>query len=229
MPPPNWHVGPYARLITGLLPPDHPSPAVPLPALLRPEVLDPLLLKLYGAELMPAQRPVLVSQWSKYYFMQIFPALLVTQLAAGWFLPLQLDEWGVVLDERGLPVAVKPVDPGEPGSPSDSLEPWIATHLRPLIEALSGAAGPPPAILWGNAGDYLERAVRQLQSLGLRSLAPAESLLGTRRLADGRANPLYAPVQYAGDGRRQRRSCCLSYQVPWVGACEGCPMAGAPG
>ncbi|MCS5515873.1 hypothetical protein NWF32_13810 [Pseudomonas qingdaonensis] len=48
-----------------------------LAELLRPDAFDALLLGLYGPELMPAQRPVLVSQWSKYYFAVLWRAALV--------------------------------------------------------------------------------------------------------------------------------------------------------
>lgn len=46
-------------------------PVVALPDLLQAERLDLLLLSIYGPQLMPSQLPVLVSQWAKFYFMQI--------------------------------------------------------------------------------------------------------------------------------------------------------------
>ena len=219
-----WHTGPYAELAGALLPTDDPRPALPLPQLLRAETLERLLLQVYGPALMPSQRPVLVSQWSKYYFMRWLPAMLVTQLAYGWHLPLQLWQIALVLDERGLPVGIKPLEEGEADDPQASLEPWVAVNLRPFVEALSRYGEVPAAVLWGNAGDYLEQSMQRLRALGLKTLGPVEALLGMRRLADGRSNPLYAPVSYAGDGRRQRRTCCLSYKVQAIGHCEHCPL-----
>lgn len=220
----TWHSGPYAPLIDSWLADDDPRLAVSLPELLQARVMDQLLLRIYGAQLMPSELPVLVSQWSRLYFMHWLPAMLVTQLGYGWFLPLELRSVGLVLDERGQPTAMKMLEQGEQGEKEASLEPWIAVNLRPLVDFLASYGGVSPQVLWGNAGDIFERTVRRLQGLGLSGLEPALALLQTRRLADGRPNPLYAPVQYVGDGRRLRRSCCLAYKVDWVGPCEDCPL-----
>ncbi|WP_249672238.1 siderophore-iron reductase FhuF [Pseudomonas abieticivorans] len=221
---PDWQAGPYASFMGGLLPLVDDQPFEPLPQLLQPTRLDVMLIDIYGPDLMPSQKPVLVSQWAKYYFMHWLPAMLVSQLAYGWYLPLALDEIGMVLDERGLPKAIVLLHAGEPGAADESLEPWVQANLRPFIEQLSAYGEVPPAVLWGNAGDYLELNVRRLQALGL-NVAPAQALLESRRSADGRINPLYAPVRYKADGARQRRACCLAYKVEWVGHCEHCPLA----
>jgi ferric iron reductase protein FhuF len=224
----NWRDGRFAPMLGAVLAGDDPRTVVSLPELLQPRVLDQLLLKIYGVGLMPSHKPVLVSQWSKFYFQLWLPPMLVSQLAHGWELPLALRDVGLALDERGVPVAIRFFDAGEAGDAQASLEPWLAANLRPLIDALSRYGEVPAAVLWGNAGDCFEQALRQLQAVGLKQLGAAQALLETRRLADGRANPMYAPVRYLGDGRRERRSCCLSYQVPWIGHCEQCPLPQLP-
>lgn len=214
--PPDWHIGPAADLLKGLLRPDDPRPVLGLPELLQPARLDRTLLHVYGPELMPSQLPVLVSQWSKYYFMQFWPALLVPRLVHGWQLPLGFAEVAVALDERGLPVALKPLAIGVAGDAA--LESLIQGNLRPVIDALSEYGAVSAAVLWGNAGDYLEQCVVALeQRLGSK-------LLPARRLLESSGSPLYGAVRYLDDGRRQRRSCCLSFQVEWVGHCEHCPL-----
>jgi ferric iron reductase protein FhuF len=215
---------PYRELLTGLSSADDPRVAVSLPELLQPRVLDQLLSRIYGPELFATHQPVLVSQWSKYYFMHWLPVMLVSQLAHGWDLPLLPRETGLVLDERGIPLAVRFLEEGEEGDAQASLEPWIASNLRPVVDALSAYGKVPAAVLWGNAGDYLESSLRRLQRLGLKNTAPAEALLANRKLADGRPNPLYQPVRYLGDGRRERRSCCLAGQVEGIGPCAQCPL-----
>lgn len=220
-----WRSGPYAGLIDTWLADDDPRLAVSLPELMQPEVMDKLLLRIYGAQLLADELPVLVSQWSRFYFMQWLPAMLVTQLGHGWFLPLELRAVGLVLDERGQPTAMKMLEGGEPGEKGASLEPWIAVNLAPFVAFLASYGGVSPQVLWGNAGDIFERTLREMQRLGLTGAEPALALLQIRKLADGRGNPLYAPVEYVGDGRRVRRSCCLAYRV--VGPCEGCPVDGA--
>jgi ferric iron reductase protein FhuF len=211
----DWDLGPAADLVDGLLTPDDPRPALSLSALLQPVLLDRLLLKAYGPKLMPGQLPVLVSQWSKYYFMQFWPALLVPRLMYGWQLPLGFDEVAVALDYRGLPVALKPLAIGTVGDVA--LEPLIEANLRPVIEALSAYGGVSAAVLWGNAGDYLEQCITAVESRLGSELLPARRLLEA-------PGPLQGAVRYLEDGRRQRRSCCLSYKVEWVGHCEHCPL-----
>ena len=217
-----WRSGPYAGLIGSWLADDDPRPAIAMLDLLQAPVMDEILLRIYGAQWLASDRPVLISQFSRYYFMHWLPAMLVIQLAHGWFLPLEPGAVGLVFDERGQPTAMKMLEAGEPGDAGASLEPWIAVNMRPLVEWLSADGGVPPAVLWGNAGDIFERTVRRLQGLGLRQVEPALALLEIRKLADGRPNPLYAPVKYVGDGRRVRRSCCLAYKL--VGPCEDCPL-----
>jgi ferric iron reductase protein FhuF len=217
-----WRSGPYAGLIETWLADDDSRLAVSLPELMQPQVMDQLLLRIYGAQLLADELPVLVSQWSRFYFMQWLPAMLVTQLGYGWFLPLELRAVGLVLDAQGQPTAMKMLEAGEPGEQGASLEPWIAVNMRPLVEFLAGYGGVSAQVLWGNAGDIFERTVRRLEALGMKGLEPALAMLQTRKLADGRNNPLYAPVKYVGDGRRVLRSCCLAYRV--VGPCDDCPV-----
>lgn len=215
---------PYRELLAGLAAEDDQRTAVALPALLQKRVLDQLLTRIHGAQALAEHKPVLVSQWSRHYFMHWLPAMLVSQLAHGWDLPLLLRDTGLVLDESGVPLAVRFFEAGEEGDAQASLEPWIASNLRPFIDALSAYGEVPPAVLWSNAGDCLESSVRRLQQMGLRNLAPAEGLMNQRKLADGRANPLYQPVRYLGDGRRERRHCCLARQITEMSPCADCPI-----
>ncbi|MND65205.1 Ferric iron reductase protein FhuF [compost metagenome] len=215
---PDWHCGPAADLLQGLWAADDPRPALGLADVLQPSRLDHTLLQVYGPALMPRQLPVLVSQWSKYYFMQFWPALLVPRLLHGWALPLGFAEVRVALDERGLPMALKPLAAGAPGD--GALEPVIEANLRPLIAALSAYGGMSGAVLWGNAGDYLEQCITALQGQVDADLEPARRLLATA------GSPLHGAVHYLDEGRRQRRSCCLSYRVEGIGHCEQCPLSG---
>lgn len=220
----NLTHSPYRELLAGLAAEDDQRTAVALPALLQKRVLDQLLTRIHGAQALAEHKPVLVSQWSRHYFMHWLPAMLVSQLAHGWDLPLLLRNTGLVLDESGVPLAVRFFEAGEEGDAQASLEPWIASNLRPFIDALSAYGEVPPAVLWSNAGDCLESSVRRLQQMGLRNLAPAEGLMNQRKLADGRANPLYQPVRYLGDGRRERRHCCLARQITEMSPCADCPI-----
>lgn len=212
---------------------DDARPAIALPELLRDETLDRLLLQVYGAELFASQKPVLVSQWSKYVFMQLIPPVIVASLVHGVGWPLGLDRLKFALDPRGLLDGVR--FDGEPLAVVDSSEPFqrfaaLLDCLQQLVEGLSAYGNVTPGVLWGNAGDYLETCLRRLAEVSDVPLAAGYGLLPQRSRPDGRRNPLFSAVLYReeADGRRirQRRSCCLSYRVEWVGRCEHCPLEG---
>jgi ferric iron reductase protein FhuF len=210
---------------------DNARPVIPLPELLRGDTLDRLLLQVYGPELMPEQLPVLVSQWMKYYAMQLIPPVVVASLVHGVSWPLQLDRLGFALDERGLLDGVR--FEGEACEASRSDEAFerfapLLENLQQVINRLSAYGNVAPGVLWGNAGDYLETCLRQLAAASDVSLEVGYALLHERLRPDGRRNPLFNAVTYIegddGQSVRQRRSCCLSYRVEWVGRCEHCPL-----
>lgn len=180
---------------------------VMLSELLRPVSFHRLLLALYGPELMPAQLPVLVSQWSKYYF-ALFWREAVSARCAGRGLALS-NNVGVSLDDRGLPLAFEPLATG-----SDSLQSLLEHHLTPLVQQLAAFGSVPVAVLWGNAGDCLEQCLQALEV----------DLVEARDLLDRPGSPLFAAVSYDAHGLRRRRTCCLSYKVAWVGHCTHCPL-----
>jgi len=159
---------------------------------------DAVLLGLYGPELMPAQRPVLVSQWSKYCF-----SLLWREALRGRA-PRQVEALMLELDVRGLPVAVSALVPGA------GVVAVLEHHLPWVVARLAALGGVPAAVLWGNAADCLDQ------------LAGEQPVV--RQLFETPGNPLYAAISHDAWGRRVRRTCCLSYKVAWVGHCEHCPL-----
>ena len=179
------------------------SAAVSLQQLLEPVRFESLLLDLYGPELMPAQRPVLVSQWSKYYFARVWQVLLSESL-----LPV-FSATAVTLDNRGLPLALAGLGASCAGSAA-----ILEQHLQPLVLRLAALGTLAPTVLWGNAGDCLDQALQRAEA--------DDSGLG--RLLTSPDSPLYAAVGVDAAGRRRRRTCCLSYKVDWVGHCEHCPL-----
>ncbi|HEY0288207.1 MAG TPA: siderophore-iron reductase FhuF [Pseudomonas sp.] len=214
-----------------LLSADDPRALVPVSELLRADTLDPLLMRVYGPDLMPSQLPVLVSQWSKYYFMQLIPPVAAASLVHGWHWPLGLDRVGFALSERGLLDGVRFSGAGGVAV-LGSTDPFLRfgpllDHLQRVVEMLSAYSSVAPGVLWSNAGDYLETCLKQLGAVSAVSLAAGYALLNDRTRPDGRRNPLFNAITYidgAGGQRRQRRSCCLSHRVEWVGRCEHCPL-----
>ena len=226
----EWFEGPLAGFAKSLVL-DKARPVVLLSELLRGETLDRLLLQVYGPELMPGQRPVLVSQWMKYYAMQLIPPVVVASLVHRVSCPLAVDQLSFAVHERGFLNGVR--FEGAPFEGSDSQDPFerfapLLDNLQQVIDRLSAYGGVAPGVLWGNAGDYLETCLRELAAVSDVSLAPGYGLLRERLKPDGTRNPLFNAITYieGKDGQpvRQRRSCCLSHRVEWVGRCEHCPL-----
>ena len=209
---------------------DEMRPVSPLTELLRDEFLERLLLKVYGPELVKDQLPVLVSQWLKYYAMQLIPPVVVASLAHGTGWPLGLDRLSFARHERGYLDGVRFEGAVMPAPISD--DPFerfapLLENLQLVIERLSDYGDVPATVLWGNAGDYLETCLRQLSAAGDVSVVAGYGLLRERLRPDGQRNPLFNAVSYIeqdGQTVRQRRTCCLSRRVEWVGRCEHCPL-----
>lgn len=231
----EWFQGPLAGFARTLVL-DEARPVVALPELLRDETLDRLLLQVYGPELMPEQLPVLVSQWFKFYAMQLIPPVVVASLVHGVGWPVAPEQLAFALHERGFLDGVK--FDGAPVAASQSVDPFerfalLLEHLQQVIDRLSVYGSVAPAVLWSTAGDYLETCLRQLAQLDPAASEIGYGLLRQRLRTDGKRNPLFNAITYieAPDGPsvRQRRSCCLSHRVEWVGRCEHCPLHALPG
>ena len=212
---------------------DEKRPVCRLTELLQDEVLDRLLLKVYGPHLVRDQLPVLVSQWMKYYAMQLIPPVVVASLAHGMGWPLGLDRLSFALHERGFLDGVRfdgaVTQVAVSDDPFERFAPLLG-NLQQVIDRLSDYGDVPAAVLWGNAGDYLENCLRQLSAASDVSVVAGYGLLRKRLMPDGRRNPLFQSVRYIernGQTVRQRRTCCLSYRVEWVGRCEHCPLGAA--
>lgn len=209
--------------------------SVALPSLLVPERLEVVLHDLYGPHLLARHKPVLVSQWAKYYFMLLIPPVLVANLAHGWHWPLALSHIALTLDERGVPQGIRFLCQGEVGAaeadrPLQRFAGLLDDNLQPFIDAMSVYGKLPRAVLWSSAGDTLEHCLAHLERIDPGLARDGWPLLDQPQRADGRVNPLCGSVTYvpqaSGERRRQRRACCLSYQVEWVGRCEHCPLPG---
>ncbi|WP_296183511.1 siderophore-iron reductase FhuF [Pseudomonas sp. UBA1879] len=223
--------GPYAGFANTCVQ-DDARPVFLLPELLRDEALNRLLMQVYGPELMPEKLPVLVSQWFKFYAMQLIPPVVVASLVKGMSWPLALNDLAFALHERGFLDGVR--FESEAFQASDSKDPFerfapLLNNLQQVIERLSAYGGVASAVLWSSAGDYLERCLRQLAQIDGLAAEVGHGLLNKRFRPDGARNPLFKTITYeeGTDGKliRRRRSCCLSYRVEWVGRCEHCPSA----
>ncbi|WPP01167.1 siderophore-iron reductase FhuF [Pseudomonas sp. HR96] len=182
-----------------------------LDELLQPAHLDTLLLRMYGPALCAEHHPVLVSQWSKYYFMSLWPCLLEAgpQRSAAW------EMVRVKLGARGLPEHISLAEARLAASPDE----LYASHLRPLVGRLAAYAKVPAAVFWSNAGDALEQALPAFPQA-----AWARALLSPSAGVRPRRGSLQGTVHYSAQGCRKVRACCLAWQVPGIGYCAHCPL-----
>lgn len=175
-------------------------------------VLDALLLRMYGPHLFDEHHSVLVSQWSKYYFMLLWKSALRRWPSAS----MAWESACLHVGKGGLPERLELL--GE--ARNDLFDELVPGHLSPLITFFSALAKTPAGVFWSNAGDALDQALQRISQE--HSLS---SLLVARQLPGGQANPLRYAVHRRPDGRRTVRACCLAWQVPGIGYCEHCPLS----
>ncbi|MCL7939887.1 siderophore-iron reductase FhuF [Halomonas sp. ATCH28] len=227
------YIGPLAGLRPPRVSATPAADSCPTRELLDPAYLDALLSR-FGAQYPQGDRRAVASLWSKWHFSSLCGHGLAANLLLERDLPLGLDELhlqqspegqttGLVLRHAGRPLA-------ELDSPS-RFATLLDGHLTPLVEALAAATGASPKVFWSNAGNYFEYFAG---ALGDHPMAapdvgePAEALMASRTLPDGRRNPLYRPVRYVegddGAPRRLRRLCCIRYLIDELGVCGNCPL-----
>jgi ferric iron reductase protein FhuF len=213
---------------------DDPRAAIPLPSLLSAEVFDETLSR-FSAQYAEGDRRGLASIWTKYYFIKLIPPVVAASLILDHRLPLDLAQLQLVLDEQGMPQALKLPDPGQrweprPVSPFERFDDLLEGHMRPFIDGVARLSRVSPKVLWSNAGNYFEWLLGVLAgAMPHADLSHGHQLLGTQDLPDGTRNPLYQPVRYlklAGQTelKRQRRVCCVRYLVGGLAFCENCPL-----
>ncbi|MDN0076101.1 siderophore-iron reductase FhuF [Crenobacter sp. SG2303] len=227
-------------LLTGELAPcraqlyaGHRPDALPLATLADGSHLPDALLAL-ARDYAGAPRRAQVSQWAKHYFRLLLPPAIAAALL-GLRLPLALERVGLRFDEHGLPGELELDHLGTP-APHDSLaeryQPLLWQHLAPLIDRLAEHGKLSRRVLWNSAGNLIEHLLRHFADEGHpEAQAHADWLLGSRRLADGAANPLWQPVHYVdsflpqvSSPVRLRRLCCLRYELPGEVCCATCPL-----
>lgn len=184
----------------------------------------------YGKD---ADRKAVASIWSKYYFSSISIPTLAANLLLEYDLPVAPDQLRLEFSEKGQAERVWLAHGGEPLRSHASMERFQALfdgHCMPLIEVLASLSGLSPKVFWSNLGHYVEYVGRTCchSSSCAGAGNPLLDFLDTRRLPDGRRNPLYQPVRYLDLGgetpARVRRLCCVRYRNPDEPLCDGCPL-----
>lgn len=211
---------------------DDPRAALPARVFLSAAQLDAHLAR-FTPEHAGSDPRARLSLWSKYYFRRLLPPVLAASLILDRRLPLALDEIQIVPGADGLPEAFKLPHAGaswtNPPDPFARFAGLLDDHLQPLIQSLAAHCRAAPRLFWGNAGDYFDWFLGQLEALPppVARLADGRALLASPLRPDGTRNPLFEPVRYLAQGpgrppRRQRRQCCILDRLG-LPLCDDCP------
>jgi ferric iron reductase protein FhuF len=209
-----------------------PSPGTDLVDIDR---LAQLLAAFSAARYPGGDRRAVASLWAKHHFAALLPPALALALIAEQEIDLGFDAIGCTFAGDGITTRIHLRDVGRPAAPADAFArflPLIEGHLEPLIAALAAVSGASRKVLWSNAGNMFDFITRRVErAIGPRApVGEALALMASRRLPDGRPNPLFDPVRYhdyaTGSGRL-RRVCCIRYLIPDLGYCSTCPLPAA--
>lgn len=228
------YTGPLAWLQgRTLLTADAPADTVAACDVFTPAGLD-RMIDLHAVNYPPGDRRAVLSLWSKYYLAAAIYTPVAAHLMLGRVLPTPLDQIGLVLAGTGEVQQLVLPHAGEPAPEADASErflPLIDNNLAPAIEAMAAHNGLSPRVYWSNAGHYFHHLAQTLAEMpGAPPAArDAADMMQLRRLADGRRNPLFQPVQSrpgaSGRRRMMRRLCCVRFRLDGLGYCENCPVA----
>ncbi|MFG6159707.1 siderophore-iron reductase FhuF [Halomonas sp. 1390] len=228
----------YIGPLEGLSPPRvAPTPGpdtLPARTLLEPAYLAELIDR-FATRYGHGDRRAVASLWSKWHFSALAAHGLAANLLLERDLPLGFHDLHLVQDADGQTSGLELRHAGRPLSELGALSRFttlLDDHLMPLVEALASASGASPKVFWSNAGNYVEHftgALAQHPMAGPDVGEPAQALMESRTLADGRRNPLYRPVRYVTPEAPQapsriRRLCCIRYLIDELGYCANCPL-----
>ena len=210
---------------------DDPRPAIAGTDLINPSLLGDIM-RMAAAHIGDGDRRAQMSLWCIDYVHVLMPVAIVANLVLNRQMPLRLEDIALILDEEGMPEAIRLNHDGMIRDTQDAFAaftPMIKGNLQPLIEAWSAWSGIAPRVLWTNAANLYEAILRnlaQLPHLPPGIIAEGERLITSSHWPDGSRNPFRRPVIYRPDHpttQRWRRICCVRYLIPRYDFCSNCP------
>jgi len=210
---------------------DDPRPAIAGADLTDPSMLGDLM-RTAAAHIGDGDLRAQMSLWCIDYVHILMPVAVVANLILNKQMPLRLEDIAVILDDEGMPEAIRIRDDGIFNETQDAFAafaPMIRGNLQPLIEAWSAFSGIAPRVLWTNAANLYEailRGLEQFPHVPPGVIAEGERLITSSEWPDGWRNPFRRPVIYRPDHpttQRWRRICCVRYLIPRYDYCSNCP------
>ncbi len=167
-----------------------------------------------------------VSLWTQWYAVSVWPALAVGAVVLGRMPPLAPGETGLIVDADYCPMGLLVAPGASEATPAIGLERLARDQAAPLMHASARWGGVAPRVPWSNCANVLGWTLSELASIAEpEALASAYRVLGARAWPDGSVNPLGIGDCCAADtGRPPRRVCCLRYRLAQCGYCSDCPI-----
>lgn len=173
-----------------------------------------------------SDRRGVVSLWTQWYAVSVWPALTAAAVVLGRIPPLTGGRTGLLVDPCGCPVGLLVERHSTTMTPAAALERLARNQAAPLVQrtALWGAVA--PRVPWSNCANVLGWFLSELACVAhTEPLASAYRVLGERVWPDGTINPLGIGHRCAAEtGRPPRRVCCLRYRLAQCGYCGDCPI-----
>ncbi len=173
-----------------------------------------------------SDRRGVVSLWTQWYAVSVWPALVASAVVLGRVPPLTGARTGLLVDDQGCPVGLL-VGPGsDEMTPAAALERLARDQAAPLMRASAAWGRVAPRVPWSNCANVLGWFLSELAAVAdSEALASAYRVLGEGVWPDGSVNPLGIGATCAAQtGRPPRRVCCLRYRLAQCGYCGDCPI-----
>ena len=169
---------------------DDPRPAIAGADLTDPAIMGDMM-RTAAAHIRDGDLRAQMSLWCIDYVHILMPVAVVANLVLNRQMPLRLEDIAVILDDEGMPEAIRIRDDGIFNETQDAFAafaPMIRGNLQPLIEAWSAFSGIAPRVLWTNAANLYEailRGLEQLPHIPPRVIAEGERLITSSEWPDG--------------------------------------------
>lgn len=184
------------------------------------------LLDDFAAAQGESDRRGVVSLWTQWYAVAVWPAFVASAVMLGRVPPLAGEATGLLVDDSGCPAGLIVGSGANEMAPAAALERLARDQAEPLLRTAACWGGVAPRVPWSNCANVLGWFLSELGPVAApEALASAYRVMGDRAWPDGTVNPIGIGDACAeATGRPPRRVCCLRYRLAQCGYCSDCPI-----